>query len=143
MLEIEVMDYSGWIFGDQYWEYVYYGCCADGVSENKDSIRNWEGSHVYDILTMNMAFCPDNLSEAEFKDHKLVFLTLEIWRQEYIQVEHVYILLHLFKSIVKISKKDGQKDVKTIVIRRQRVIIKDQYAALYYTNRTHALRETY
>jgi hypothetical protein len=44
---------------------------------------------------------------------------------------------------VKISKKDGQKDVKTIVIRRQRVIIKDQYAALYYTNRTHALRETY
>ena len=50
---------------------MYYGCCADGVSENKDSIRNWEGSHVYDILTMNMAFCPDNLSEAEFKDHKL------------------------------------------------------------------------
>lgn len=44
---------------------VYCGCCADGVSENKDSIRNWEGSYVCDILTMNMAFCPDNLNETE------------------------------------------------------------------------------
>lgn len=59
--------------------YLYYGCCADGVPEdNMDPIRNWKESCLCDILTTNIAFRPDNLNEAEFKDNELVYLTLEI-----------------------------------------------------------------
>lgn len=43
-----------------------------------DPIRNWKESCLCDILTTNIAFRPDNLNEAEFKDNELVYLTLEI-----------------------------------------------------------------
>lgn len=47
---------------------------------SKDSIRNQVRNHPFDILVTNVALfysCPENLSEVEFKDNKLIYFKEE------------------------------------------------------------------
>lgn len=90
------------------------------ISEgNKDSIRNCDGGHSCDILTNTLAsFCPENLSEAEFKRNGIMRSGGEIARQDSVHIWYGCFLLHSFiftmwkkqkhKKIMRVNKEFAQ-----------------------------------
>lgn len=78
------MDHSVGSLKDKAERNMVNGDLAYEISEgNKDSIRNCDGNYSCDILTKSLAFfCPEILSEAEFKRKGIMCSVEEIARQD-------------------------------------------------------------